>query len=162
MTNLLNILNNLAVKILQDKDKGQLTLFALAKLSDSKGWDLLISADWCKRPSVETFKYLYKNFKEEQQKYVENMSTKDRDTVSAEILEFLEFPFIILSKDLELVQGLNRLYDDKPIHIKPVAININSSKIIEEIYLFATDNKTNRSQFQFLEYGRERVEILIS
>ena len=53
MTNLLSILNNLAVRILKDKE--QLTLFALAKLSDSKGWDLLIAADWCKRPSVETF-----------------------------------------------------------------------------------------------------------
>ena len=77
-------------------------------------------------------------------------------------MESLQFPFIILSKDLELVQSLNRLYDDKPIHIKPVAININSSKIIEEIYLFATDDKTDRNQFQFLEYGRERTESLIS
>jgi hypothetical protein len=159
MTNLLNILNNLAVKILEDKK--QLTLFALSKLSDSNKWNLLIVADWCESPSREYFKYLYASFNSELEKY-KNQPGVNVEVLTGEILEFLDFPFIILSKDLELVQSLNRLYDDKPIHIKPVAININSSKIIEEIYLFATDNKTDRSQFQFLEYGRERVESLVS
>jgi len=158
MTNLLNILNNLAVKILQDK--GQLTMFSLAKLSDSKGWDLLIVADWCQTLSVEAFKYLYSNFRKEQQKYVSNMNKEDKNKVSGEILEFLEFPFIILPKESNLVMGLRRLYIDKPIHIKPVAIEINTSRMIQEIYLFATDTETQRKEFQFLEYGRERIQDL--
>ena len=155
MTNLLIILNNLSKKIINQK--GDLSLFALAKLSDTGKWNLLIVANWCKRQSVEAYKYLYDEFKSECLKY---SNSKDKDQIDAEISEFLEFPFVILPEHSSLVQGLKRLYHSNPVHISPVAINAYSDKKIEEIYLFATDDKTDRSKFEFYEYGRFSEEFL--
>lgn len=94
--------------------RGDLSLLALAKLSDSGKWNLLIIADWCKKQSVEAYKYLYDEFKSECLKYSSN---KVKDQIAAEISGFLEFPFVILPEHSSLVQGLKRLYHGNPVHI---------------------------------------------
>ena len=139
------------------KEKGDLSLFALAKLSDSGKWNLLIVANWCKRQSVEAYKYLYDEFKSE---CLEYSIGKNKAHIDAEISDFLEFPFVILPAESSLVKGLKKLYRGNPVHISPVAINAYSDKKIEEIYLFATDDKTDRSKFEFYEYGRFSEEYL--
>ena len=155
MKHLLNILNKLALSII--KEKGDLSIFALSRLSDSDKWNLLIVADWCKSPSRESFKYLYEAFKNVCDDYIKGKNKTDIDN---EILEYLEFPFVILTKESSLVKVLERKYKGAPIYFSALAINAYSDKKIEEIYLFATDDKTDRSKFEFYEYGRFSEEYL--
>jgi hypothetical protein len=155
MKHLLNILNKLSLTII--KEQGDLSIFALSRLSDSDKWNLLIVADWCKSPSRDSFQYLYDAFKRVCDEYIKD---KNKAEIDAEISEYLEFPFVILIKESSLADALKRKYTAKPTYLSPVAINAYSDKKIEEIYLFATDDKTDRSKFEFYEHGRFSEEFL--